>query len=346
MYSFATDLKMKAITADSYQESKASWLTPEERVSFYLNNQESFEIDLGHFKEVQNLTYLHRREMKLIRRADYNNSFIHWYCTRLVHQPLFRDLRGMPFYEEYKNLLSLRDFFLTIDEMDDQYHEQPYPMFFGETDELDGIPCIRKARRISDETGVLFLFRTLRHNYPCFEAQRKDIPWHQKKTNVIWRGATTGRGKRVEFVENYIDKYDVAFSSIKQMPHLTNLKRGSVSIEEQLQNKFIISLPGHELASNLRWVLSSNSVPIMPRPDWHSWIVESRLEPNVHYLELNDDFSNLNELLAWAEENDKACEQIAINGKNYISQFLNIDNDLPVQKLLLEEYAKRVTYIN
>ena len=73
--------------------------------------------------------------------------------------------------------------------------------------------------------------------------------------------------------------------------------------------------------------------------------METKLEPNVHYLELNDDLSNLDELLAWASKNDKECQQIALNGKSYAAQFLDRDYDTRLRLRLLEEYANRLKII-
>lgn len=325
---------------------KEFWFSPEERVDFYLNNQASFNISLKRYEEVKNSTSWNQREMKLVSYADYENTFTHWYCRHIVHLPRVRSIRVLPLFKSYKDLHSLMNFFLPFDRIGKEHSSVKYPFFYGEAGDTDEIPCIRKSRRADDQTSVIFNFRSLRLTTPCEAATKHDIPWEQKKNNVIWRGATTGQEQRVQFVKQYFNRYDVGFATTKQKPHLDHLRKDKVSIKEQLQYKFIVSLEGNDVASNLRWVLSSNSVPIMTKPHWQSWIMEDKLEPNIHYLELNKDLSNLDELLIWARENDKACEEIALNGKKYMSQFLDHRNDLPVQKMVLDEYAKRLTYNN
>ena len=284
--------------------------------------------------------------MNLVSYKRYENSFVHWYCSHLVHRPLIRNIRVLPYYKEYKHLHSLMNFFAPFDKLDLDKKDTIYPLYYGETGFTGNIPCIRKSRRADDPISIIYNFRTLRLTTPCKTVQKHDIPWKQKQDNVVWRGATTGEAQRVNFVKNYFDKYDVAFATIKQKPEMIHFKKKKVSIKDQLNYKFIVSLEGNDVASNLRWVLASNSIPIMTKPYWQSWIMEERLKPNVHYLELNPDLSNLEELLAWAADNDGQCQQIAENGKNYMAQFLDEKNDLPIQKLLLEEFAERLTYKN
>ncbi len=329
-----------------YQKDTTFWIDPEERIEFYLNNQDSFEIDPKEFEQVKNQTYWSKKEMHLVSFKDFKNSFVHWYCKHLVHLPRIRHIRVLPYYKDYKNLHSLMNFFEPFDKFDTLNDQTLFPLYFGESGSTHSIPCIRKSRRQEDDTSVIFNFRTLRLTQPCSEAIKNDIAWDRKMNNVIWRGATTGKKQRVDFVKKYFDKYDVAFATTKQKPEMANLKRKKVSIKDQLNYKFIVSLEGNDVASNLRWVLASNSVPVMTKPYWQSWIIEQKLEPNVHYLQLNDDLSNLEELLSWAESHGDECKQIALNGKKYMSQFLDKGNDLPVQKMLLDEFAKRVTYLN
>ena len=42
--------------------------------------------------------------------------------------------------------------------------------------------------------------------------------------------------------------------------------------------------------------MSSNSVAVMPRPKYESWFMEGRLQPGVHYIEIKDDYSDLEDL--------------------------------------------------
>ena len=110
--------------------------------------------------------------------------------------------------------------------------------------------------------------------------------------------------------------------------------RPSISIAEQLQYKYIPILDGNDKASCLNWVLSSNSIPLIPKPRFHSWLCEKFLEPNVHYVELNEDYSNLEEKLQWCSDNDKTCQEIAVNGKYFMSLF-TVEKEQIVEQTLM-----------
>ena len=217
-------------------------------------------------------------------------------------------------------------------------------IYLGEK-ELEGhLPYIRKARKVDDQEGVLFKLSTIRHFHPCKEAQKEDIEWENKQDDVIWRGATTSAKYRNTFVERYFDQYDIGFSTTKQFPELADYTRDMVTIEEQLKYKFIVSLEGYDLASNLKWILASNSVPVMPEPTWVSWIMEHKLVPYEHYLPLNEKLDNLEELLDWAEKNDTKCQEIAQNGKAYMSQFFDEKKERQIQQELLVKYTQQFDF--
>ena len=341
-----TDFSMASEVANNSIETNPYLISQEDRISYYLNHQEVFEISYSQFQEVKERNFWNNKELHLISFKQFKNTLAHWYCKNLIRRPFFKEIRALPFYSDYRNLHSLMNFFEPFDKLEMSTKDAQYPVFYGEMGDTSPISCIRKSRTTEDMRSIIYNFRSIRHTDPCFEVRRKDIPWAAKNNDVIWRGATTGKEHREKFVQKYFDQYDVAFSTVKQKPNLAPYKKDRVSIAKQLTYKYIVSLEGNELPSNRRWTLASNSVPIMPKPKWHSWIMEEKLEPYVHYLELNDDLSNLEELLNWARENDEKCREIALNGKQFMAQFLDLENDLKVQKLLLEEFSKRTTYIN
>ena len=47
-----------------------------------------------------------------------------------------------------------------------------------------------------------------------------------------------------------------------------------LSVKKQLQYKFIFCPEGNDVATNLKWVLSSNSSGMMPKPKFETWFME------------------------------------------------------------------------
>ena len=48
---------------------------------------------------------------------------------------------------------------------------------------------------------------------------------------------------------------------------------------------------GVDVATNLKWVMSSNSIAVMPKPEIESWFMEKTLIPDFHYIEIKKDYS-------------------------------------------------------
>lgn len=321
------------------------WIDPKERIEYYLNFQPSFDLNKDHLNHYLKQNTKVRKEFRFISYNDYRYSLVNAYCRYLMPLPLIRQLRALPYYAKYRNLHSLIDFLRPFYKIPSKVDSFKFPIYYGEDRETGTLPIIRKSRKITDDRSIIYDLRSLRYNTPCIEVVKSDIDWNKKKNNVVWRGATTGQVTRERFVKKYFDKYNIGFSTVKQKPHLAQYMKQKVSISEQLKFKFIVSLQGNDLASNIRWVLLSNSVPIMPKPAWVGWTMEDKLIHNVHYLELNEDLSNLEELLEWAENNNEACQEIANNGKMYVSQFLDRNYNDKIRMMLLEEYASRINVI-
>jgi nucleoside-diphosphate-sugar epimerase len=131
---------------------------------------------------------------------------------------------------------------------------------------------------------------------------------------------------------------DIKFSNLCQNVINNNYILNKLSTQEQLQSKFIISIEGNDVATNLKWILYSNSVVIMPKPTICSWIMEDKLISGTHYIEIKSDYSDLEEKYKWCLNNLEECKKI--NEKtpvtfNFISSwFVYGETNLPAK----EEY--------
>jgi hypothetical protein len=159
--------------------------------------------------------------------------------------------------------------------------------------------------------------------------------WEGKKSALIWRGSFTGAngprtllttyidgGPRMNVVKKYFDHntsvIDVAFSD-----HGLNgqyIRTSFSSMADQLRFKYILSLEGNDVATGLKWMLLSNSVVFMAKPQIVSFLMEDFLVPFVHYIPLEDDYSNILEMVQWAQENDERCKWISDQATLYMEQ--------------------------
>jgi hypothetical protein len=218
---------------------------------------------------------------------------------------------------------------------------------FGDIDVKLKKYCFTKSRPIDliNNLNVLLNLNTPRHWEGLDDVNKFDIPFDKKNNKIIWRGRSTGN-KRVKFVNKYQnhedENIDIKFSNLCQNVINNNYILSKLSIKEQLESKFLISIEGNDVATNLKWVLYSNSVVIMPVPTVCSWLMEDKLISGTHYIEIKSDYSDLEEKYKWCLNNLETCKKIAENGKIYIKQFLNEENEKKITNKIIEIYCKTV----
>jgi hypothetical protein len=207
--------------------------------------------------------------------------------------------------------------------------------------------CFTKSRPIDliNNFNILLNLNTPRHWKGLDDVTNFDIPFDKKNNKIIWRGTTTGN-KRVKFVEKYQnhqnEDIDIKFSNLCQNVIDNNYILSILSIKEQLQSKFLISIEGNDVATNLKWILYSNSVVIMPKPTVCSWIMEDKLISGTHYIEIKSDYSDLEEKYEWCLNNLEECKKVAEAGKKYIDLFLNQENEKKITNKIIEIYCKTI----
>jgi hypothetical protein len=119
-----------------------------------------------------------------------------------------------------------------------------------------------------------------------------------------------------------------------------------ISQEDQLKCKYLINIEGNDVSTALKWMMYSNSVVIMPKPTVASWFMEDCLEPYVHYVPLNDEIDNLDEIINWCKNNDNTCKEIAHNATIYTKSFLNISKENEIMNGILKQYYNNIKFIN
>lgn len=238
-------------------------------------------------------------------------------------------------------------------------------------DRVEGftVPTLVKSRPIHDyNESILFNMNYIRHFSDVYKVEDVDIPYHEKKNILIWRGSDTGYGfgnnipfrpvSRQTLVETYYNyeghEIDVGLSSVSvnnknkslmtttSVPCFQNYVKPKMSMKEMLQHKFILSVEGNDVATNIKWILCSNSVAFCPPFTINSWILEEHLHPWQHYIPVRHDFLDLPEKVEWAMNHPTECEGILKEAHKYMEPFLDIKQEKKIMSVILEEYAQNV----
>ena len=113
-----------------------------------------------------------------------------------------------------------------------------------------------------------------------------------------------------------------------------------MSLKEHLNYKFILAIEGNDVASNLKWVMSSNSLAFMVKPTYETWFMEGLLIPNHHYVLLEDDYSDLEKKIRYYTEHREEAKAIITNAHEYIEQFKEQKREDVISLKVLEKYFK------
>jgi hypothetical protein len=84
--------------------------------------------------------------------------------------------------------------------------------------------------------------------------------------------------------------------------------------------------------------MSSNSIAVMPRPKIESWFMENKLVPEKHYIEIKEDYSDLESKIEYYINNTEKCKRIIKNANDYVVQFKNKSREDLISLLVLEKY--------
>lgn len=210
---------------------------------------------------------------------------------------------------------------------------------FGDRPPLTYSLC--KSRRVRDPCCILMPFNTARHW--SFTHVVGETPWARKLDAIVWRGVTTGSSMRKLFVHTLAARHNVRFSGavqgkkhwIAEPIHLgKQLSRAAL-----LEYKYVLSLPGNDVATNLKWLMAQNSVVVMPTPKVEGWLMEGLLKPYVHFVPL-DDPRDVDAVLAWMRTHDTECRAIVRRANEWIRKARVFE---PLTRPLLE-YARDRTW--
>ena len=223
-----------------------------------------------------------------------------------------------------------------------RYFSKTLPWLFrpGDITDLQPYPTIVKSRPITEnnENSVLLKLNKIRH----FIFVKDKTKFEDKIPKILFRGAAHGKPNRQMFIEKWIDNpmcdiKDTAKDSINP----PQWQSKPISIKQQLKYKYIMAIEGNDVASNLKWIMSSQSIAVMPRPKYETWFMEGTLIPNHHYIEIKDDFSDLIEKVNYYEQHPEQAKAIIKNANEYVKPFKDKKREKLLSILVLKRYFEK-----
>lgn len=205
---------------------------------------------------------------------------------------------------------------------------------YGDVAYIPELPSIVKSRPIEGDTAnsVILNLDKFRH----FRLIPDRMRFRDKEPKAVWRGAPNNP-LRLTMMERHGANPRCDIGHVGG-PHGHFVPKPFISPANQLRFRYILSVEGYDVATNLKWIMASRSLCLMPRPRFETWFMEGRLVPGVHYVELKDDFSDLDEKMAHYDANPDEAEGIIAAANDYMRPFLDPRRERLVSLLVLQKY--------
>ncbi len=210
---------------------------------------------------------------------------------------------------------------------------------FGDVTTVPDRPAVVKSRPIAGDNAraVLLNLDKVRH----FVFLRDSIPFRNKRNKAIFQLDINHKPHRRRFIQMYFGSQVCDCGIINPRPEYpAEWEKHKISMYDHLGYKYIMAIEGNDVATNLKWIMSTNSAAVMPRPTYETWFMEGRLIPNYHYIEISSDFSDLAERLAYYDAHPEEAEAIVRHAHEYISQFRDRRRERLISLLVLDRYFR------
>ena len=165
--------------------------------------------------------------------------------------------------------------------------------------------------------------------------------WEKKSSKAVFRGAPTGCGyttetnMRLKLATMKSEELDVGVITVKSNSIKFDPKEGlgqldmtgkitavsRMNLDEQAGFKYIIHIDGNVAAYRLLKMMTTGSLILKVKGPYILW-VDHILKNKEHYVEVNEDLSDLKEVMEWCKEHDSECKQIAKRGMEFAKKAL------------------------
>ncbi|KAL3815510.1 hypothetical protein ACHAXA_006207 [Cyclostephanos tholiformis] len=141
---------------------------------------------------------------------------------------------------------------------------------------------------------------------------------------------------------------DAAFAGVRMMFFSVNesSSKKENQIHDMLSYRYLVVDTADGITQDLVWMLLSKSVVLMPEEQRavSSWLMESTLEPYLHFVPVASDFSDIHQKIRWCEDNLETARIISERATLFVHDLLldrrsEKDNE-EVKFQVMERYSK------
>ena len=206
---------------------------------------------------------------------------------------------------------------------------------FGDVNYYFNAPSITKSRPISKDNANSILFKLDKNRHFYFPRDR--VRFEDKRDMLFWRGGVY-QSNRAEFFTRFFTHplCDIGHTGSKHCSQ--QWVKPKISVSAHFPYKFLLSLEGNDVASNLKWIMHSNSLCFSLKPKYETWFMEGLLKADYHYACIKDDFSDVEEKIEFFTRHPNDAKEIIHNAQEFCMQFLDSKIEDLLCFLVLRKY--------
>ncbi len=261
-------------------------------------------------------------------------------------------LQRVNYYNRLNTFTALGNHAETIDDLKNNQGPKAYPFdtieylryfdpgfktnfLFGDIRHVADVPSVQKSRPVQEDVANAVLLKLDKKRHFLFLKDNK--AFSSKKNILFWRGIAS-QEHRIRFMEMYFNHPLCDLGQVSTKSGNLDWYKPKISLPAHFDFKFILSIEGNDVATNLKWIMASNSVAVMPKAKFETWFMEGSLVAGKHYIGIKDDFSDLEEQLNFYIAHPEEALAISKNANEYIRQFKNKKQEDLVSLMVLQKY--------
>ena len=205
----------------------------------------------------------------------------------------------------------------------------------GDVTTVPIVPTFLKSRPISSENSNSVILKLNAGRFYDFQKDR--LSFNEKKSIAVFRGPCHKKHRQV-FLDQTYRFPNTDIGDTRNSEKLQPYYKGFMSQSDQLKYKYIISVEGNDVATNLSWIMASNSLAFMKKPNYETWFMQGVLISDYHYVLLKDDYSDLPEKMDYYNRHTQEALDIISNAQKHVAQFFDHKREKLISLLVLKKY--------
>jgi len=270
-------------------------------------------------------------------QKNYLNSRVDYYLKHNTHFELADSAVSIKDYKLKGNSAYFFDLKRILNSFPSSYK---LSYLFGDVITIEDTATIVKSRPINgdNQNSVLLKLDSVRH----FNFVNDKLSFMDKSDTAVWRGKVheAHQPHRVAMFEHLHNNKHCDIGKTNKTGVTPEWEKNELSISEQLQHKFLLCVEGNDVATNLKWAMSSNSLCIMCKPVYETWFMEGKLQAGIHYVEVRSDYSDFDEKVEYYKTHTDEAQNIISNAHQHVMQFKDEKQELLVSQLVLQKYFR------